>query len=301
MRSLARAADVTYRQILLLSCIEDVLANLYQLGELFGRLGCCAFAAMGPRTVDGELLCGRNLDYFVPSAAGEDVWGATNYIKQAVVALEFVPHDAQSFLSVGWPGFVGVATGMNQGGICLGSLTVSTRRNWPMATPATFTYRDILQTATNLDQSIALLRTNSRTQGNNLLLGSASEQNARIVEFTPWDLIVREPEDGWICATNHFVTEQMLGRNSHGVIFSSAERMSRLGELCGGGSLADGLAAGAFLIDQSLRVPEANEYCGVFNPCTIYGVAFAPSRGELWVRVADRPNRAFERISLGTE
>lgn len=300
MRALARAADVPYRQILLLNCVDDVLANLYQLGELFGRLGCSAFAAFGPRTSETDLLCGRNLDYFVPSAAGEDVWAATSYIRQHVVAVEYSPIGVRRFVSVGWPGFIGVATGMNDGGLCLGSLTVSTRRNWPMGTPATFIYRDILERTSTLEAAIALLRRNPRTQGNNLLLGSGEERDARVVEFTPWDLVVRQPTDGWICATNHFVSDSMRARNRQGELFSSAERMGRLGDLCVAGPLGDGPAAGEFLIDHELRVPEANEYCGVFNPCTIYSVAIAPRRGELWVRVADQPERGFERITLSS-
>jgi len=299
MQALARAADVPYREILLLNCVDDVLANLAQLGELYGRLGCSAFAAMGQRTAEGELLVGRNLDYFVPSAAGEDAWAATNYMKEHVVAIEYTPESGHPFVSVGWPGFIGVATGMSAAGLCLGSLTVSTRRNWPFATPATFIYRDMLQDTETLSDAIHLLRQSPRAQGNNLLLGSGSEADARVVEFTPWQFSVREPEDGWICTTNHYVSPEMDRFHTHGVVFSSGERMARLDEMCAVGTLADGKAAGAFLIDQGLRVPEANEYCGVFNPCTIYSVVFAPTRGELWVRVADRPDRRFDRLTFG--
>lgn len=299
MRALARAADVPYREILLLNCVDDVLANLAQLGELYGRLGCSAFAATGPRTADGELLCGRNLDYFIISAAGEDAWAATNYIRKHVVAVEYAPDHAQPFVSIGWPGFIGVATGMNAQGLCLGSLTVSTHHNWPLATPATFIYRDMLQRTATLPDAMDLLLRSPRAQGNNVLLGSGTEADARVVEFTPWNLTVRTPEGGWICTTNHFLSDQMVGFNGQGVVFSSGERLARLDELCAAGTLADSRAAGIILTDTALRVPEATEYCGVFNPCTIYSVVFAPRRGELWVRVADLPERQFERIAFG--
>src|SRR5581483_1746234 len=74
MAALARAADVPYRDILLLNCFDDVLANLRLLGTLMARLGCSAFALTPERTQGDELICGRNLDYFVESAAGEDAW-----------------------------------------------------------------------------------------------------------------------------------------------------------------------------------------------------------------------------------
>src|SRR5438552_2274053 len=67
---IARAADVSYRDLLMLNCFDDVLANLRLLAAMFGRLGCSAFALTGERTASGELLCGRNLDYFVMSARG---------------------------------------------------------------------------------------------------------------------------------------------------------------------------------------------------------------------------------------
>ncbi len=298
MRALARAANVPAREIFLLNCIDDVLANLFQLGELFGRLGCSVFAASPPQTENSDLICGRNLDYFVPSAAGEDTWAATNYMKQHVVAVEYAPEDAHPFISIGWPGFIGVATGMNTAGLCVASLTVSTRRNWPWATPATFIYRSILEANDSLDGAITHLRHSRRTQGNNVLVGSLHDSTARIIEFTPWDFAVRAPTDGWICATNHFVSPGMIRRNSHGVVFSSAERMERMTELCTPGRFDQPLTAGAVLTDQQLRVPQANEYCGILNPCTIYSVVFAPQRNEAWLRLADRPDREFEAIRL---
>src|SRR5207302_11515494 len=52
MAGVARGAGVPYADILLLSCFDDVLANLRLLGELFGRLGCSTFALLLVRTED---------------------------------------------------------------------------------------------------------------------------------------------------------------------------------------------------------------------------------------------------------
>src|SRR6266542_5572311 len=43
MVGLARAADVSYRDVLLVNCFDDVLANLRIVAAMFGRLGCSAF------------------------------------------------------------------------------------------------------------------------------------------------------------------------------------------------------------------------------------------------------------------
>ncbi|MBI4212759.1 MAG: hypothetical protein HY534_00450 [Chloroflexi bacterium] len=298
MSALARAAGVPYSDVLLINCIDDVFANLYQLGELFGRLGCSAFAISDAQADGGRLICGRNLDYFIQSAVGEDVWAATSYMREHVVAIEYRPSTGRSFVSVGWPGFIGVATGMNQAGLALGSLTVSARRNWPFATPATLTYRMVLEQAESLQGAVDLIRRSSRTQGNNVLVGSGGEGRAVVVEYTPWEFAIREPDRGRICTTNHFVAPRLERRNRSGVPGSSAERMARLGELCVSAS-AEVESAGEFLVDTALRNPEANEYCAVQNPCTIYGVVFAPDESCLWLRVADRSDRPFERVRLG--
>src|SRR5688572_3690051 len=91
LQGIARAADVPYRDLLLINCFDDVLANLRLLGALFGRLGCSVFAVTAERTASRELICGRNLDYFVMSAAGEDAWAATNYMKEHLAVVEYAP------------------------------------------------------------------------------------------------------------------------------------------------------------------------------------------------------------------
>ena len=94
MAGVARAAAVDYRDILLVNCFDDVLANLRIVAATFGRLGCSGFAANADQALTGELICGRNLDYFVNSAVGDEVWAATNYLKQHVTVVEHAPEGA---------------------------------------------------------------------------------------------------------------------------------------------------------------------------------------------------------------
>lgn len=300
MAGVARAADVSYRDILLVNCFDDVLANLRIFASMFGRLGCSAFAANASPDAAGELVAGRNLDYFVNSAAGDEVWAATDYMKQHVVVIQHHPDDAARFASVGWPGFVGVATGMSEMGMVASALVVTTIRNRPLATPAPFLYRRIVEETSRLDDAIGILRGSRRTQGHNVLLASAEDRSAAVVEYTPWLLAVREPEDGFIATTNHFVHPDMARRYAQFERLSSADRFARLGDLSSSDGIAgaDLTAAGQLLLDTEIRSPEANEYCTIFNPCTIYSTLFAPARKGMWVRVADRPDRGFEPIDV---
>jgi hypothetical protein len=300
LQGIAHAADVPYRDLLLINSFDDVLANLRLLGALFGRLGCSVFAVTAERTASRELVCGRNLDYFVMSAAGEDAWAATNYMKEHLAVVEYAPEGGAGFVSVGWPGFIGAATAMSERGIVVSSLSVPTMANWPLATPATFTYRRIMEEADSLDAGVGMIRRASRTQGNNVLVGSGDEGTAVVVEYTPRRMAVRQPEAGWIAATNHFNHPDMLRHDGRQAFQSSTERFARLGQLCSsdGACTSEAPDFGCFLTDLETRFPDANEYCTVHNPCTVYSTLFAPAQRTMWVRASDRADRTFQEISL---
>jgi hypothetical protein len=298
LTGIARAADVPYQDVLLISCFDDVLANLRLLEGLAARLGCSVFAVTAERTASSELVCGRNLDYFVMSAKGEDAWAATRYMKEHVAVVEYAPADRPGFVSVGWPGFIGAATAMSDRGITVSSLTVPTLLGSPLGTPATLLYRQVIEEAGSLEEGIAMIRRARRTQGNNVLIGSGDEGAAAVVEYTPRWLAVRHPEGGWIAATNHFNHREMV-RHYHQRFQSSTERLARLGELCSwdGDGTAEVLALSAFLTDLKRRSPEVNEYCTVHNPCTVYSTLFAPRQRRMWVRAADQTDRTFKEIA----
>jgi hypothetical protein len=91
----------------------------------------------------------------------------------------------------------------------------------------------------------------------------------------------------------------MLRRGAKPPFLSSSERFARLGELCSADETCaiEAAALGAFLTDTHLRIPEANEYCSVYNPCTVYSTLFAPKQGRMWVRATDRSDRTFQAVS----
>ena len=69
-------------------------------------VGCSSFAVWGDKTVDGELLIGRNFDFY----AGDD------FAKEKIIA--FVnPSEGHKFMSVTWGGMMGVVSGMNDQGL----------------------------------------------------------------------------------------------------------------------------------------------------------------------------------------
>jgi hypothetical protein len=302
LRGIAHAADVPYRDLLLVNCFDDVLANLRTLAMRFGRFGCSAFARNASPTATDDLWAGRNLDYFVPSAVGDDVWAATDFMKHHVVTIECRPQGKAPFLSVGWPGFIGVATGLSERGLSLSALVVMAPSSTPLGTPATLLYRRIMEEGSSLEDGISILRGARRTQGHNVLLASGDEHAAAVVEYTPRSIQVRRPENGWIATTNHFNHSEMVRRHGSCAFLSSTERFARLAEL----QSSDGFgrveveSLAPLVLDAQLRSEEANEYCGILNPFTIYSTLFAPAQRRMWVRAADRHERSFEEVTFSS-
>jgi hypothetical protein len=300
MRGIAHAAGVPYRDVLLVNCFDDVLANLRTLAMRFGRFGCSAFATNATPTATGEVWAGRNLDYFVPSAVGDDVWAATDFMKHHVVTIEYRPEGGAHFVSVGWPGFMGVATGLNEHALSLSALVVMAPSSTPLATPATLLYRRVMEEASLLEDAISILRGARRTQGHNVLLASGEERAAAVVEYTPRRIQIRRPENGWIATTNHFNHPEMVRRYGTCAFVSSTERFERLSEIhsSNGVTSMELDCFAPYILDAQFRGPEMDEYCCILNPFTIYSTLFAPAERRMWVRPADRPGRSFQETTL---
>ncbi len=65
-------------------------------------VGCTSFAAWDDKTSDGELLLGRNFDFY----AGDD------FAEEKIVAF-INPDKGHKFMMYTWGGFIGVVSGMN--------------------------------------------------------------------------------------------------------------------------------------------------------------------------------------------
>jgi hypothetical protein len=87
--------------------IDDLkLVNL--LSDWRGTL-CSSFSAWGQRTRDGQTLTARNLDYFHTPGVR----------RGQIVLIHRGEANAQPWISITWPGFIGVYTAMNADGVTL--------------------------------------------------------------------------------------------------------------------------------------------------------------------------------------
>jgi len=162
-------------------------------------VGCSSFAAWDSFTNNGDMLVGRNFDFYF----GDDF--AQNRI------VEFVkPSDGLKFAFITWGGMIGVVSGMNEAG-----LTVSINAGLPVLpthsdVPVSLLAREILQYASNIEEAIEISKSRNLFVSEMFLIVSAKDRSAIIIEKTPDTFALVYPDSAAILCTNHYQSE-LLG------------------------------------------------------------------------------------------
>ncbi len=208
------------------------LRNLYLHGahdighamQDLAMVGCTSLAVWNENTEDGDLLIGRNFDFYV----GDD------FAKNKLV--EFVqPESGIPYMSVSWPGMIGVVSGMNNEGITVTINAGKSKIPLTAKTPISLVTREILQYAKNIDEAIAIAKKRKVFVSESILVGSASDKNAVIIEVSPKNFgVYRVKNSSKVLCTNHFQSETYKDdkRNQKHILESHSEyRYEKLQEL----------------------------------------------------------------------
>jgi hypothetical protein len=187
MHGVAEGSGQSYRFILLMNVLDDVLVNL----------GCSSLAIERGLSEDGRLVVGRNLDY----PLFYDILPRLNTV------FKISPDKGRPFVSVAWPGFSAVVTGMNDAGIFIADLTSLSRDKTTKGFPALLLNRTMLQHSDSVDDIASTLGRTRRTVGKNLM--AASPFGARVFEISATKMAVREAHGGFLACTNHFEDPDM--------------------------------------------------------------------------------------------
>jgi len=294
LRGLVRGAHLSWDDGLLFNCFDDIVNNLRPLGAAVARFACSAYAVGPPLVAEDEVLCGRNLDYYFLAALPGQEDAVARTLREHVVVFRVRPAQGLPFISVGWPGMIGCFTALNEMGLFLACLTVVARENTIFGTPCPILYRQIAQHCAGSGEAVVRLRWARRTIGNNLLLAGAD--GARVLEFTSRRLAQRQPRDGWIAATNHFLAPAMQACQRGLVVCHSEHRLNRLGALVGGRAV-DEPGAQRALLDTASLAADGSPYSRLRNPGTTYSVVARPRARRLLVRVNDRPERDWVEVA----
>lgn len=114
---------------------------------------CSGFAVRNDATKDGRILHARVLDYM------RDIH-LQNY---ACVQL-YLPSDPKlnAWMSLGYAGFVGTVTAMNEKGLAVGEMGGRGEGQWD-GLPMNLLLRDIMERAATVDEAVAIFRNTPRT------------------------------------------------------------------------------------------------------------------------------------------
>jgi predicted choloylglycine hydrolase len=112
---------------------------------------CSGFAVMNSATSEGKLYHGRVLDY------------ATNWrLQEHAVLIVAEPTGGIPFVNVSYAGFIGSVTGMNSQQMSIGEMGGQGLGHWD-GVPMALLVRQVLESADDLDDAIAIFRDQPRT------------------------------------------------------------------------------------------------------------------------------------------
>jgi len=176
------------------------LHGAHDIGHALQNLalvGCSSFAVWGENTMDGNLLIARNFDFY----AGDD------FAKEKMISF-IQPEKGHSFMAVSWAGMIGVMSGMNEKGL---TVTINAgKSDVPLVakTPISLVTREILQYASTIQEAIVIAKGKEVFVSEAILVGSAIDNKAVIIEISPDNFDVYEVENSskLICS-NHFQSE----------------------------------------------------------------------------------------------
>jgi len=178
MRGVAYGADVPFEKILML--------NLFP--EMFH---CIGLTAQNEATFDGALYHVRVLDY--RAALG---------LQRSALLMVVKPEDKHAFVSVGYAGFIGSVTGMNEKKIAMGEIGGDGYGQWN-GIPMAFMIREVLENAASLEEAKTFLETSPRTCEYYYVLSDGNQEKAVGVYATASQLHFIEPGSSYSLMAPH--------------------------------------------------------------------------------------------------
>ena len=161
-------------------------------------VGCSSFAAWGSKSDDGKLILGRNFDFY----AGDD------FAKDKMVAF-IRPNKGIPFMMVTWPGMIGAVSGMNNEGLTVTINAAKSKIPLVAKTPISILTREILQYASTTDEAIAIARKRKVFVSESIMVGSAKDKKAILIEVSPNSFGVFEVpnSNNQLLCTNHYQSD----------------------------------------------------------------------------------------------
>lgn len=246
-------------------------------------VGCTSFASWGEGTADGNLLIGRNFDFYM----GEE------FARNKLVLFE-KPDTGYAYVSVTWPGMTGVLSGMNTEGLTV-TINASKLETPSMsATPISILTKEILQYASDIDEAVRIAASRQTFVSESILIGSAKDGRAAIIEKTPSEMAVYDPASEnpdihHIICTNHYQSTSFRDNpvNQDNIRMSdSMWRFRRVEQLLDSAGTLTPEKAVQILRDKKGLDGEEIGYCNelaINQLLAMHSVVFCPVEHKIWV------------------
>jgi isopenicillin-N N-acyltransferase-like protein len=232
----------TYERVVFLHSVYDISLSF----EHSPLIGCSAFALGPEATKDGHVLVGRAFDMEIGDVFDTDK------------VVYFMRENGQiPYASVAWPGLTGVLTGMNLEGVTV--LVNGARAGEPSTKglPVVFSLREVLQSAHDTDEAIAVLSKQDVMVSHIVFVADAKGKFAVVERAPGHPASVRQNflDPQRVAVTNHF-EGSMKDDPKNEVVreqTSTLARRARLDEMLGDVAphSADATSAVAMLRDHT--------------------------------------------------
>ena len=246
---------------------EEVrLANLFP--ELFH---CSGFALFGEATAGGRMYHGRVLDYLRGMG-----------LEQNAVVMVFQPSQGHAWVNIGYAGFVGSVTAMNDQHIAIGEMGGRGEGHWD-GKPMAQLMREVMERAGTLDEAVEIMRRGPRTCEYYYVISDGKAKRAVGIAATPDTFEVLQPGQSHPRLPHPF---------KDAVLMSAGDRYEKLAErVTTGYGKFDAESARALMTRP------------VAMKSNIHSVLFEPETLDFWVANADSENPAshcrYTHLNLG--
>ncbi|MEW5674716.1 C45 family peptidase [Flavobacterium enshiense] len=242
-------------------------------------VGCSSMAVWGDKTEDGQLLLGRNFDFYAGDA----------FAQEKIIAF-IKPDSGHPFMMITWGGMMGVVSGMNNEGL---TVTINAGKSEiPLIakTPISIVAREILQYASTIEEAEAIARKRKVFVSESIMVGSAKDKKAVLIEVAPENFGVYDmPNSNQLICSNHFQSEAYKTdeRNQRHILESHSQyRFERMQELLDEQEKMNPERMAAILRNkdglQNAKIGYGNEKA-LNQLLAHHGIVFQPESRMVWV------------------
>jgi isopenicillin-N N-acyltransferase like protein len=210
--------------------------------ENMNLVGCTAFSVKGEKSIDGDLITGRNFDFYI----------GDRFSKEKIVS--FVsPEKGIPFMYITWGGMTGVVSGLNKKGLSVVINAAESEIPFSTATPVSIVAREVLQYAQDIDKALEIILSRDLFVSQIFFISSSHDNRSAIIEKRESSTEIYYPQGDIAALTNHF-TGKLAGSEkkpeSQSIKYSKG-RLKRVVELIEKNEIIDEQIAVGILRDTS--------------------------------------------------